>query len=581
MDIGATENTSPPESRYHFVRQFCRGDIEVFFTEWADIEPIFKSLLERSITSVEELIEWIADRSDLLAHLDQAAGGLQDKTLRNTEDQTAKSDYEKFINTVQTEAESKTDLLSRKLAESPYFADLPGERYEVLRRSVKNDIEIFRQENVPLNAHDQELCLEYSERCGSILVSFEGQELRTEQVVKLLKEPDSKLRERAWRAMYSRWLQEKAGFDGLYNRMLATRCKIAANAGFADFRDYSFKSLERFDYTPADCETFHRSIEELVVPVCGQFAAERKAALKTATLRPWDTSGDPHGRPALRPFSETSQLIDGAVRMLNRVHPELGQQLSLMNERGEMDLSTRKGKANGAYMRSYPVTQRPFVFGNVVGSADDVQTLLHEFGHCLQTLQLPGETLYEYIFPGMEVSEVFSMGMELLALDKLDEFYKGEDLRRAKRDHLIQIIEYFPWFAQVDAFQHWVYTHQEHSIEERDAQWAALTARFSPHVDRTGLEQEQFVRWHRQSHIFTSPFYYIEYAIAQLGALQLWSNYETAPAAALNDYFTGLRLGGSRTVPETFAACGIKFDFSPGTLKPIVQELQRKIQTLS
>ena len=581
MTAHIPNGTFRPEDRYHFVRQFCHGDVEEFFTEWTNVEPLFQTLLDREIASLSGLIEWIDDRSDLLAHLDEIAGRLEDRTQCNTDDQAAKSSYEEFINTVQTKAEEKTDLLSRKLAGSPFFDQLPGERFEVLRRSIRNDIEIFRQENVALSAHDQELCLEYNERCGSITVNFDGKELRTEQVGLILEEPDSALREKAWRAMYSRWLQEKGGFDALYDRMLANRQQIAANAGFDSFRDYAFRSLERFDYTPADCEAFHRSIEELVLPLVCRFAAERNAAFKVDTLRPWDTYGDPLGRPALRPFKEASELISGAVRILNRIHPDLGQKLSLMKDRGELDLATRKGKANGAYMHSYPVIQRPFVFGNVVGSSDDVQTMMHEFGHCLQCLMLPAETVHEFIFPGMEVSEVFSMSMELMALDKLDEFYQGDDLRRAQRDHLIQIIEYFPWFAQVDAFQHWVYTHPGHSTEERDDEWASLSERFSPHVDRSGLWNEQSVRWHRQSHIFTDPFYYIEYAMAQLGALQHWSNYQTNPAEALTNYFAGLSLGGSKPIPETYAATGIRFDFSPATLSPVLQDLLHKIESLS
>jgi oligoendopeptidase F len=359
------------------------------------------------------------------------------------------------------------------------------------------------------------------------------------------------------------------------------REQIAANAGFPNYLEYAFRARGRFDYTPADCRVFHDAIEREILPVLRQLQAERRQKMDLPALRPWDLAADPQQRPPLRPFAQVEQLIKQTQNIFTRIDTGLAQGFTYMQHFHLLDLANRKGKAPGGYQSTLAESRLPFIFMNSVGQQRDVETLLHETGHAFHTLASRREDLYAYRTAPIEFCEVASMSMELLGNEYLEEFYPKAEANRARRDHLEGIVKFFPWMAAIDAFQHWIYSHPGHSRAQRTAAWLELMDRFGDVVDWTGYEQVRAHLWHRQLHLFLHPFYYVEYGIAQLGALQVWANAKGNKAAAFRDYQQALALGGSRPLPELFAAAGCPFDFSASSVKPLMQLVQTELAKLN
>ena len=547
---------------------------------------LYQRLLDRRIDSAEELEAWLLDRSELDAAEGQAGAVLYIRMTCQTDDAARATAYKDYVSNVVPALAVLSDKLDRKyiqvrdLLGAP--ASVPAGRYEVLDRCTRTDIELFREANVPLNRDMSLLSQEYQTICGAMTVQFQGEERTLAQMGKYLQEPDRPLRESAWMATAARRLADKDKLEELFGKMLALRQRIAANADFERYIDYRFKELHRFHYTPADCASYHQAVEQHVVPLWARVLTDRRRRMTLPTLRPWDTSVDPLGRPPLKPFDRPEGLIAGAQAVFTQTDPALGQQFAAMGQMGLLDLASRKGKAPGGYQTSLPEARKPFIFMNAVGLDRDVRTLLHEGGHAFHSLAATEEPLVTYRHAPIEFCEVASMGMELLAGDHLSVFYEeDEDFRRSRREHLEGILWILPWVATIDSFQHWLYSHPGHSGADRRGAWLAALGRFDGGVvDWTGLDQQRAYLWHRQLHIFELPFYYIEYGIAQLGALQLWVKARTDPAAALTGYRAALALGGSRPLPELFAAAGLKFDFSAETIAPLARAVAQDLNRM-
>jgi oligoendopeptidase F len=455
-------------------------------------------------------------------------------------------------------------------------------RYEIYDRATRTDIELFVKKNVPLQTDVDLLSQQYQAVCGAMTVNFEGREQTLPQMGKYLLETDRDLRERAWRASAERRLQDKTKLEEIFDKLFNLRNTIARNAGFKNFVEYQFKAYHRFDYTPADCKKYHETIEKLVVPLNKKILEKRRAQMKLKTLRPWDTAVDASGQKALMPFKEAGGLIKGARAIFNKLDPDFSRQFEQMDELGLLDLASRKGKAPGGYQNTLNEARQPFIFMNAVGVDDDVRTLLHESGHAFHSLACAGDALVDYRHAPMEFCEVASMAMELLGGEHLNEFYGPEDLKRSNREHLEGILQTLAWVANIDAFQHWLYEHPQHSSHERRQAWMGYYEHFGGQcIDWSGLEEIKNYLWHRQLHIFEVPFYYIEYGIAQLGALQVWRNLRRDPQRALSDYKKGLSLGGSRPVRELYQAAGISFDFSEKIIKPLVDAVAQEWEKLN
>jgi oligoendopeptidase F len=549
---------------------------------WAVIEPLFNQL-ESEIAKVEsaaQLERWLANWSELNAALDEESSKRYIAMTCHTDDSEAEKAYLQFVEEIEPKLKPRQFTLEKLYLKHPARPALSRKRYEVLDRHTEVHVELFREENVPLETEEAKLGQQYQKLSGSLTVQFRGEEKTLVQMGRYLEEPERATREEAWRLVANRRLQEAGNFEKNFDELAGIRESIAKNAGFTNYRDYAFKARARFDYTAEDCRAFHDAIEREVMPMLRELQAERRQHLGLSSLRPWDLSVDPLNLPALRPFEQVDEMVAHAQEVFDRLDPQLSKGFKLMQDLKLLDLANRKGKAPGGYQSTLSESRLPFIFMNAVGVQRDVETILHEAGHAFHALATQDEEIYPYRHAPIEFCEVASMSMELLGNEFLEAYYAPADADRARRDHLEGIIEIFPWIATVDAFQHWIYTHSGHSREERTNAWVELMKRFGGDVDWNGLEEARANLWHRQLHIFLHPFYYIEYGIAQLGALQIWANSKRDKAQALRDYHKALKLGGSRPLPELFETAGAKFDFSAETVRPLAQLIRNELSKL-
>jgi oligoendopeptidase F len=497
-----------------------------------------------------------------------------------TDDADAKKAFLHFVEEIDPKAKPRWQKLKQLFLASPHHEKLGTKRWAVFTRTVRNEADLFKPENVPLQVEEAKLEQQYQETMAAMVVTFDGKEQTLQQMGRYLEEPDRALRQQAWEKIAARRLQDREKIEQIYDEMLKLRASIAQNAGLPSYREFAFRAKNRFDYTPKECEDFHQAVAELVVPLARKLQQRRKKLLGVSELRPWDLAVDVKNRQPLKPFSEVDVLVEKCRTIFNRIDPSLAADYDVLRQHKLLDLNSRKGKAPGGYQCSLEEARLPFIFMNAVGLHRDVETMLHEAGHAFHALAARDEPLLAYRSAPMEFCEVASMSMELLAAPHLSEFYSDADAGRARRSHLENIILLLPWIATIDAFQHWIYTHPGHSRDERKAHWLSLQERFGGIESWTGHEDARAYMWHRQGHLFGSPFYYIEYGIAQLGALQLWLKSKKDVALAVASYRKALSLGGSRPLPELFKSARIKFDFGPKTVKPLVNAIKRELKEL-
>jgi oligoendopeptidase F len=550
-------------------RRFLPNKIKV--TSWEIIAPYFEDLSTRNLHSKEALEDWLKDRSELEAFLSEDLAWRYVRMTCDTTNKELEAAYLFFVEEIEPKIAPFTDLLNKKLVGCEYLSDLDAEKYFIYLRGVKKEIEIYREANVPLFAQIAAESQKYGSIMGSLSVEMEGKELTLQQAANYLKNPDRAVREEAFRKISEKRLSHADELDLLFDKLLVLRNQVAINAGFENFRDYMFAAMGRFDYKPEDCFAFHEAVQTEVVPLVKAFNEKRKAELGHE-LRPWDLEVDTQNRPALEPFTSGADLLDRTVRCFRKVDEYFAWCIETMDNMERLDLESRKGKAPGGY--NYPMAETgvPFIFMNAASSTRDVETMVHEGGHAVHSFLSKDLELAAFKHCPSEVAELASMSMELLSYTGQDEFYKTpEDLQRAKEEHLEGIIKILPWIATVDKFQHWIYTHPTHTAEERKAYWVQLSKDFGTGlVNWDGLEEMRNYSWQKQLHLYEVPFYYIEYGMAQLGALSVWRNYLQQPEKAIAQYKEALALGYTKTIGEIYATAGIKFDFSATYIKELM-----------
>ena len=561
-------------------RQFVPANINL--GNWKELNPLFKKLEEQLDTSstAENLEQVILNWEELSAAIAEEGSKRYIAMTCQTEDKDAEKAYLEFVEKIEPEEKKCNFLLSKKLTKHPQCKDLKNQRYEVFLRDTALQVELFRSENVTLETEASKLGQKYQKIIGGLTVHFEGKEQTLIQMSRHLEGTERNYRQKAWELVANRRLEESEKIDSHIDDLAKLRNQISENAGFSNYRDYAHKRLGRFDYSPDDCISFQNAIEEEMVPLLRELQDERIQELNINELKPWDTATDPKGRPPLEPFEKVSDLIECSQSIFNQVDGNLSDWFQTMQDLDLLDLANRKGKAPGGYQCSLDESRLPFIFMNSVGVQRDVETLLHEAGHAFHSMASQNEPLHSYRHAPIEFCEVASMAMELLGSEFLEEFYNSEEARRARINHLEGIVFVFPWIATVDAFQHWLYLNPDHSIEDRDKAWSNLIDRFGGNVDWTHYELAKAKLWHKQLHIFLHPFYYVEYGIAQLGALQVWANYKNNKSKALNDYKAALALGGSKPLPELFKRCNIQFDLSRDTVAPMADLLRKELKAL-
>ena len=547
---------------------------------WDDILPYYAELAARPLDTAN-VEGWLRDWARLEEMVAETSAIAYVAYSTDTASAAKEAAQVRFSSEIEPQMHEQHVGLSKRLLDIGYAqAEL-----ETLLRSFRNQLEIFREENVPLVGEEERLNTQYNKITGGMTVRWEGEEIPLPRLQPYLLNPDRAMRERAWRLSAQPYMDQHNALADIFDQQYALRQQMAKNAGFANYRDYTFRAKDRFDYTPADCEQFHAAVEQNVVPAVARRFEQRRQQMGLDALRPWDTAVDPEGRPPLNPFDDVGMLITQAETIFDRVDPKLGDYFSTMANERLLDLDSRKGKAPGGYCIDYPYRGRPFIFMNAVGVNGDVETLLHEAGHAFHVFEAHHIPLYWQRQPGAEMAEVASMSMELLTAPYLARdnggYYSEADARRARVEHLEGILQTLPHVAAVDAFQHWLYTSGDgHDRDARDAAWLRIRDRFEQGVDWSGLERERVARWYRQLHIFLYPFYYIEYGIAQLGALQVWRNSLADHAAALAAYRRALALGATKPLPQLFAAAGATLAFDAETMGGLVALIETQLAAL-
>jgi len=546
---------------------------------WDDIAPFYEELANRSFDE-SSMEAWLADWSHLEGLVTEAASLAMIAYTCHTTDGEKQATHLKFSTTILPQVEEQSVRLASRLVDSGYTRpDL-----ETTIKRFRSQIEIFREANVPLFSRLEALGSQYQEITGGMTVSWEGAELPLPQLQPFMKSTDRPMRERAFRAVCDRYLAERQPLTSLFDRMYALRQEVAGNAGFADYQGFAFRAKNRFDYGPEDCSRFHDAVEATVVPAVGRILGRRQAMLAVDTLRPWDLGVDPRQRPPVRPFASGEELAAKAGRVFAEVDPDLGRQFRVMIDEQLLDLDSRTGKAPGGYCDTLHHRGRPFIFMNAAGVMDDVRTLLHEAGHSFHAFASHALPLVWQRYPGAEIAELASMSMELLAAPRLalaEGFLTEAERRDAWVEHLEELLSTLVHVASVDAFQSWIYTSGEGGDEAaRNRAWLEIRTRFEPVVDWTGLEQERITRWHRQIHIFLYPFYYIEYGIAQLGALQVWRNSRRDGAHALEQYRRALTLGSTTSLPEMYRTAGANLVFDADEMGLLVRMVEDELDSI-
>ena len=567
-------------------RQFLPADFTI--TNWESLHPFLINLDEREINSSSDLEQWLKDASELEAVISEDACWRQIKMTCDTENKELEESFNYFMMEIQPKVQPYSDKLNKKLVENPFTKELDANNYFTYLRNVKKNIELFREVNIPINAELNVMQQQFGTISGKMTVEVNGQEYTLQQAAKFLEDEDRSVREEVYHKINKRRLEDKEALNKLFTTLLQKRHQVAVNTDFENYRDFRFKELGRFDYSKEDCFQFHEAVKLHVMPLVNQIYEAKKKKLGLDTLRPWDVEAEPAGIQPLRPFKTGEELTEKTIACFDELStgPDgksfFGDCLRKMKELGHLDLESRKGKAPGGYNCPLAESGAPFIFMNAAGQLDDVTTMVHEGGHAIHSflaheLELTGFKEYP-----TEIAEVASMAMELFSMDKWNVFFDSpEELKRAKEQQLERVITIFPWIATIDKFQHWIYENPNHTEEERSAQWMIIAEEFSsPLIDFSGLEEYRRYGWQRQLHLYEVPFYYIEYGIAQLGAIGLWQQYKQDPEKAMNNYITALQLGGTKTLPELFKAAGLQFDLSPEHIKQLMKFVKSELESL-
>lgn len=560
-------------------RTYIPADLEI---KWETLEPLYKELLARFIESKEGLEAWLHDRSELEAALEEDFAWRYIRMTCDTNNEQLLQNFQYFATEIEPKTAPYSNELNKKLVASEYLDQLDGDKYFVYLRGIKKSLELFREENIPLQTEIQVEQQKYQSISGSLSVHIDDKEYTLEQASVFLKGTDRAKRQEVWEKITARRLQEKDKLNDLFDHLRALRHQVALNAGFENYRDYMFQALGRFDYTPQDCYAFHEAIEMEVVPILREHAEQRKDALGLDTLRPWDMDVNTSGKPALKPFQNGDDLIEKSIQCFSNINRYLGERLEIMKDNNLFDVESRKGKAPGGYNYPLSETGAPFIFMNSANTFRDLTTMVHEGGHAVHTFLTADLELNDFKHCPSEVAELASMSMELISMDNWNVFFDNEeDLKRAKRDQLVDVLKTLPWVAVVDQFQHWIYTNPTHTAAERTEAWVKIYEPFGAgFADWSGIEEAEANLWQKQLHIFEIPFYYIEYGMAQLGAIAVWKNYKENPEKALADYLAALKLGYTKTIKEIYETAGIKFDFSAGYVKELAAFVKAEIEKL-
>ena len=551
-------------------------------TTWELLKPYFDELLSRPVASVAELEKWLKDQSELGAVVSEDMAWRYIKMTCDTANTKLRDHFNDFVQNIEPHMAPLTNELNKKLMESPFKDQLTKPGYKIYLRGVKNSIELFREENIPLNTKLQELEQQFGAINGEQSIEHNGEKITLQKASVYLKDLDRGVREEVYKKIQTRRAEDEGALNKLYDQLIELRHQVSMNTGFKNFRDYKHRALARFDYSVQDCLNFHEAVKLHAVPLINEHDEKRRSKLGLDVYRPWDTAVDEEGLPPLKPFESAHELTDRTIECFNRLDPYFGGCVETMRRMKRLDLESRLGKAPGGYQYPLYETGVPFIFMNSVGLHRDLVTMVHEGGHAIHFFLDNELELVDFKSPPSEVAELASMSMELMSMEHWDVFFKNDgDLKRAKRQQLEGVMDTLPWIAAIDKFQHWVYLNPNHTADDRYKAWRSIIADFgSSVINYKGFEDNLNRRWQVQLHLYEVPFYYIEYGFAQLGAIAVWRNFKRNPEKAIKEYKAALSLGYTRSIPEIYEAAGIKFDFSPEYIKELMDFVKSEYDKL-
>lgn len=540
---------------------------------WQDLQPIFDEILSRNFSTYQDYLNFILDWNKLLSAISEDAGWRYINMTCHTNDERLKQKYLEFVTQIEPHLQIVQNKLNQITYNSPYFQSLPDSEFSIFKKNIQKDIEIFREENVPLFTKIQEFQQKYAEITGSQSIQYDGKTLTLQQASVYLKKLDRKQRKEVYYLINERRQQDETTLNKLLDDLIQLRHQVANNAGFNNFRDYMHYALGRYDYTVQDCKQFHASVQNTVVPILEEIHRIRQKKLNLENdYYPYDTQVDMYGLEPLKPFETEEEFIQKSIQCFEQIDSFFADCLKEMHVQKRLDLSSRIGKAPGGYQ--YPLYQSnvPFIFMNAVGLHRDLVTLMHETGHAVHFFLNTHYPVIDFKSPPSEVSELASMSMELMTMEHWDVFFPDKkDFMRAKQQQLESVIDALPWIAAIDKFQHLLYEHPQHSVNERYEFWMDIVKKLSAkNIKYDGLEHFLKIRWQAQLHIYEVPFYYIEYAFAQLGAIAIWKNYKQNPKLAIEQYKKALSLGNTKSIPEVYQTAGIQFNFSESYIKDLM-----------
>ncbi|MDA8956505.1 M3 family oligoendopeptidase, partial [Flavobacteriales bacterium] len=506
------------------LRTFVSNDLKV--DSWSKLQQYFQDLLDATITNVSELENWLQNRSELESVMEEELAWRYIRMNIDTTDEKLAKDFSFWITEISPNVAPYSHQLNKKVYDSPFLKELDNQKYFIYLRKLKQEIKIYREENIPLFVEMETKQQEYGAIAAKMSVEIDGESMTMQKAAQLLKDTDRSKRESVFNTINSRRLQDVEALDKLYDELIALRQTIAKNCGFDNYRDYKFAAMGRFDYTPNDCYDFHDAIAKEIVPIIEGFDNDKKNKMNLESYKPWDTGVDADGNAPLKPFDGGEELIDKSIKSFKRLRPYYGECLEIMKEMKHVDLESKKGKAPGGF--NYPLYEIgvPFIYMNAVGSQRDLVTMVHEGGHAIHSFLSRDLDLCDFKSVPSEVAELASMSMELISMDSWDEFYSDEkELQRAKKEQMQKVLEGLPWIAAVDKFQQWIYT-TEHTADQRRQEWKNIMSELNSSViDWEGHEDALLNLWQKQLHLYEVPFYYIEYGMAQLGAIAMWRSY--------------------------------------------------------
>ena len=472
-----------------------------------------------------------------------------------------------------------TNDFYKALVNSKFKDELIKKYGKLLFDLAENTLKVFSNEIIPDAQEENRLSSKYSKLIASAKIDFDGKELNLSQMVPYTQSKDRNVRIEAAKKVAQFFAENQEEFDNIYDSLVKVRTKMAQKMGYKNYVEFGYKQLSRLEYDAKMVESYRKQVLENIVPLHTELRKRQEKRLGVEKLRFYDEAikfnsgnADPHGSP--------EWILNHGKTMYKELSKETDEFFTFMTENNLLDLLSKKGKMSGGYCTYIPEYKAPFIFANFNGTAHDIDVLTHEAGHAFQVYQSRGFEVPEYLWPTYEACEIHSMSMEFLTWPWMKLFFEN-DTEKYKFIHLSEALLFIPYGVTVDEFQHWVYENPEVTPQERREKWLEIEKKYLPTRDYGEVDElKNGIFWFRQGHIFSSPFYYIDYTLAQVCAFQFWIKSREDSEKAWQDYLNLCKLGGSKSFFELMKSANLKNPFVEGTLAAVIPKIKEYLDSV-